>query len=170
MRSLFIFIILTLSVCLGCSLDTPWTAEAHNTVTFDPAFSEAEKVAIMEGFNLWHRDTGMVSFEEKPNGNIFIKKATEEEQIYWDKKIGSSLVGLSDKDKHTMYLMTGKIKTLSYLRLVAAHEAGHFLGLEHVPQQQTAVMNPSVNKNLIENPYLTRYDLNIFCDYWDCDL
>ncbi len=163
------------SLAFGCSspFGEPWVPRLENTVSFDDSFSDEEKLMIMEGLNVWKEDIGdSVEFTEVKVGNIQIHKATDEEMAKFDeqskpkKPVGLASRHANDSD---IYFMFQRITSLKYLRLVAAHEAGHHLGMDHIPQEQTAIMNPFVNLDLIDNQHLTIYDIDQFCNHWGCN-
>jgi hypothetical protein len=163
------------SLALGCSspLESPWIPELENTVSFDDTFSDKEKMTVMEGLNVWREDIGDgVGFTEVKIGRIQIHKATNEEMVEFDKQDNPKKpVGLATRhaNDNDIYFIFQRIPNLKYLRLVAAHEGGHHLGMNHIPQGQTAIMNPFVNSLLLNDQHLTTYDLEQFCSYWGCN-
>ncbi len=167
------FLILSF-ILFGCTNPFhSWRAELKNTVVFDANFSKEEKATIMEGFNMWHESFGDgVGFTEAEDGIIKIHKGTNEDMAKFDeeakpkKPVGLSSLHYHDKQIHFMFQ---RIPSLKFLKLVAAHEAGHHLGMGHVPQEQTAIMNPNVNMLLIDEQHLTIYDTDQFCNHWSCN-
>jgi len=166
-------LLLTL-ITAGCSNPfKTWSPQLENTVDFDDNFSSEEKTAIMDGFNLWHESFGNgVGFSEVKGGAIKIHKATDEDMAKFDKQEAPKKpAGLSHfyDDNKSIYFMFQRITNLKYLKLVAAHEGGHHLGMGHIPQEQTAIMNPSANLSIINDPHITKYDAVQFCDHWGCN-
>ncbi len=154
----------------GCSATVAWSPNLENTVAFSDEFSQEEKAYILHGFNVWERETNCkVSFVEATNAQIQIVKATNDEVVQFDIKHKERVIGLAELNKDPkIYFAFQRVSSFEELELVAAHEAGHHLGMLHVPQEQTAVMNPSINKALVGYDHLTQYDLDQFDNYWRC--
>ena len=161
----------------------PQPYRMHNVVHFSSQYTQAEKNVVLGGLNLWNEETGgRITFVEGDNPNIEIVKGTEAEAAAEDAFFNAHLkpgetpehvIGLSNVNQE------GSINflTLYYVRMpddpvyiaqVAAHEGGHQIGMIHVPQNETALMNPSFNLDLYGNDHLTHYDIDQFCQYWGC--
>lgn len=168
MRFIFIILMLFLSIS-SCSSSTTWSPNLENTVSFSEEFSPEEKFIILKGFNIWGKETTCKAyFIETKNGTIAIKKATDQEVMAFDLEYHQNIIGLSaESDNPIIFFVFQKITTSLQLELVAAHESGHFLGMDHIPQGQIAIMNPAVN-GLILEVHLTQYDLDQFNNFWGC--
>jgi hypothetical protein len=165
-----LFLAFFLFLAINCS-SIVWVPNLYNEVSFGDNFTDEERYRALIGFNLWKRETGCkVDFVEVPDGGIRIRKATDEEMARFDREQKKKVVGLAVKNVQVpfIYFVFQRINSLDELELVAAHEAGHHLGMEHVPQNQIAIMNPSLNNALINDQHLTSYDMDQFDSYWRC--
>lgn len=166
----FLFLVVSSLLTSGCYYTSSYASTLHNTVVFDSSFSPIEKRYIMNGFNVWGQETNCdVLFEEKEGGRIEIKRSTYEDNQKFDKQFDGDVIGLSVKGNHPqIYFAMDRLNTLGDLELVAAHEAGHHLGMDHVPQDELAIMNPVEPAALVRDIHLTQYDLDQFNNFWKC--
>lgn len=169
MKYLALFLLLVLA-CAPAFPDRSWEPRLNNLVSFSDEFSQEEKGAIIFAFNVWDRETNCsVSFVESPDASIQIVKATDEEMKGYDLKKHRTVIGIAELDNDPrIFFMFQRIRSLEELELVAAHEAGHHLGMEHIPQEQTSIMNPAVNNLLLNHTHLSQYDIDQFNNHWGC--
>lgn len=173
MKYLFFLLLCTIS----CSYE-PYAPTLTNTYSFEPGFTFHQENVIAEGLSIWSRDTGgRVTFTEVASGgNLTIVVGMEELAAATDAKINAPMVngkvakviGLSIPNKGIIYLFVNRAQDDNLLKNTAAHEAGHQIGLHHIPMEELALMNPASTPVSIKDVRLSKYDINAFCDYWGC--
>jgi hypothetical protein len=93
-------------------------------------------------------------FERKPGGG----------------KKGNTLgYTLGQCDEKLIALVMDRIHAISdpeALRFVSVHEAGHLVGLAHIPVPQESIMYPSMDKGA---KCVTKLDVKQFCSLYGCD-
>lgn len=175
MKSLLTLIIF-LQLASGCILEH-FQPTLSNTITFDQNFTPEQKDLVLQGLSVWERDTGgRVTFREvTENATIQIVSGTEAqaksaEQTLFGKnpEQAGGVLGYSLPAHHILYMFFGRIPDNDSIVETAAHEAGHQIGMVHVPNNEVALMNPNQQPLLKGNTYLTNYDIIQFCQYWGC--
>lgn len=160
-------------------------------VYIDPAFTKDEREHILDGMLMWERSTsGLVTYHliDKPITGIppvyveeggtqvrlvsFQRVTSEEEWVKkWDEEHKPKrLLGLMDphpnqKVPMTAWLVEDRLKTPRAQTIVAAHEFGHTLGLDHI-KDTSSVMSELHNEAV---DHLTPHDLVALCDKYHCD-
>lgn len=161
------------------------------TLFIDKGFSGPERELIVDSFKEWEITTrGVVKFQvstypfnsitdELPEGeegkctyDTYVVRMPE------DAKIVKKLDGRFKPKGHTLgftqsncqtrvvALITSRLKDAKLFRQVTVHEAGHLIGLDHIPVPQESVMFPSVDK---ATKCATRLDMKQLCMLYECD-
>jgi hypothetical protein len=154
-------------------------------------FSEREKANIVNGILLWERATnGLVVWHlldydpnvapPKPRGRsgnveeraVLFRRAvsTDEWVVKWDEDHKpKTLLGLcqgnSLEELTWLWLVENRLTTPEAQTIVAAHEFGHAIGLDHIDDKRS-VLSEFYSK---ETKCLTVHDLQEFCKKHHCD-
>lgn len=152
-------------------------------------FSEIEQKNIIEGITLWETSLAgklKLHFKSCPSnqqvvlyGNsqsngrstrvVIFRRISGQTSIVkqWDiehrKFLAGLLVGNSLKQADA-WLMYDRM-TPPTMKIIAAHEFGHALGIEHIPDTMS-VMSEYVQVDRVKS--LTEYDINAFCIEYKC--
>lgn len=157
----------------------------------DDGFKPEDRAIIIDAFKEWERVTnGVVRFdvssepwnsdtgyvEEPEDGKCtyvaYVYKTTSKGAVVRRIENGEEGVHVlgytssSCEGRRVAFVMdrlSGKSKTL---RSVAIHEAGHLVGLDHIPVPKESIMFPSMNKAA---SCITELDAKQFCMIHDCD-
>lgn len=153
-------------------------------------FMEREYANIINGIMMWERATGgMIAWEllgSDPMSrsmsntlNIVYRRGTSNDAFVkqWDEKhendepkvvlFGQLTVGYVigvPADPMEVYLIEDRLVTPRDEKLIAAHEFGHVLGLDHV-KIEGSVMSANYNDKVND---ITQSDLELFCKRFGC--
>jgi hypothetical protein len=149
-------------LCIGAQ-DTGYHIQEQYSVCIDSAFTNHEHAIIIEGVSVWN--TNVVRFREDNDCTANIVKATA-----WDERWTSEEhIGVSDFYANEMIVFTRRIIGDDELRLIAGHEAGHFLNLSHTdPIKYPAIMDSVVREDVEEDFKLYPEDVRQLCSRWKC--
>lgn len=161
------------------------------TLFVDKGFSGPERELIVDGFKQWERDTrGTVKFDvttypfdsstdEVPEGEA--GKCTYDTYVVRMPETAKVVKKLDERFKpkgHTLgftqsnckmrvvALITSRLRDAKLFRQVVVHEAGHLIGLDHIPVPKESVMFPSTDK---ATKCPTALDMKQLCMLYDCD-
>lgn len=160
----------------------------------DDRFKPADRAIVVDAFAEWERDTrGVVKFQvskrkwnskknEIPDPivkctyEVYVvqRASTDAPVVELEKKKskehGRPFIVLgyaqSDCQKREVTLVMDRLANPVLLRNVAVHEAGHLIGLDHIPVPKESVMFPSMNK---ASKCPTILDMKQFCMLHSCD-
>jgi hypothetical protein len=155
----------------------------------DREFSGPEHGLIVEGFKNWEQVTnGIVRFviakhqydakmDVIPNVSkgectydVYVTRAhsTANEVKMLDKYEGISVLGFTSSNcaSRTVALVYDRLTSTNLFKQVAFHEAGHTIGLDHIPVPKESAMFPSVDK---ATTCATLLDMKQLCMLYDCD-
>lgn len=157
------------------------------TVFISPDFGERERDNIINGILMWERATnGLITWKLQPfNPNItpnigekngvshravLFKRATSQDEWVkkWDAEHSKTLLGLCHGDGNSelvwLWLVEDRLSNSRAETIIAAHEFGHALGLDHI-KDKASVMSEYYNRKVT---CLTNADLEEFCDKHKC--
>ncbi len=152
------------------------------------SFGGPERELIVDSFMEWQRDTkGVVKFtvakyafdpsleeipetSEKCTYDVYVLRINSANPSVrkLDKREGSKVLGFtaSNCDQRVVALVTDRLKDAKMFRQVTVHEAGHLVGLDHIPVPKESIMFPSVDK---ATTCPTELDMKQFCMLYECD-
>jgi hypothetical protein len=157
-----------------------------------PEFNERERANIINGIALWERATnGLIVWRLLPYADAKESKSSKEGVEYrsvlfkyassfddwvvkWDsenstKQKSKSLLGLCERSSSTdvikLWLVENRLLSSKSEMIVAAHEFGHALGLDHV-ENVSSTLSESYNKDV---NCISIHDLREFCKRYYCD-
>ena len=160
----------------------------------DDRFNPADRALVVDAFMEWERDTrGVVKFNVSkrkwdsskqaiPEPNV---KCTYEVYVVHRSSKDNSVTSLEAKkekelgrpftvlgyaqsgcERREVALVMDRLANPVLLRNVAVHEAGHLVGLDHIPVPNESVMFPSMDKASL---CPTALDMKQFCMLHKCD-
>jgi hypothetical protein len=159
------------------------------TLILDKSFGGPEREIIVDEFGRWERDTNETvkfkvanytfdpSLEEIPEVGkgectydtyIYRVNALNEDVRKLDARENGKTLGFTRSSCTTrvVALITERLSNAKLFRQVVFHEAGHLVGLDHIPVPKESVMFPSVDK---ASPCATALDMKQFCMLYECD-
>jgi hypothetical protein len=146
-------------------------------VRIGPGFSVTDRHAIIEGMNMWEYSTrGAFHWQlvdEIPEDDMVTLRAEFILVTSLEKRVnkydeGSTLLGLAiinNLQPTQLWLVIDRLHTQADVKLVAAHEFGHALGIGHVSDALN-VMSPHYRT---ATTCLTDEDMRAFCELYGCD-
>jgi len=183
-----------LVVACGASVDVkPKTPKKNvNNPTFnlilDKSFGGPERELIFDAFKEWERDTnGVVKFklasytfipeieEVLPTKkgctyDVYVERVSSEdaEVKRLDKRESAKVLGYTGStcEMRVVALVTDRLKNAKVFRQVSFHEAGHLIGLDHIPVPNESLMFPSIDK---ATACATSLDMKQLCMLYECD-
>lgn len=194
---LVLFLGLFYSGCCGSAYHVPPSGfpegqRNHVVVMISEDFSETDVLAIHEGIKMWERSArGLLTWEVKELtwDNIEEAKGAKRHGRCQDLVVFELALGDSDRvKKHDAdpdvkrtlgigrhvecgisraWLVVERIHEWRTLKLVAAHEFGHAIGLDHV-DEKGSIMYKSVGEGTRDCP--SKGDAEEFCDRFDCNV
>ena len=157
-------------------------------LVLENSFGGPERELVLESFKQWEKDTnGIVKFtiakygfdsslEDVPeiqNGcsyDAYVLRVTSDSPNVrkLDNRNNAKVLGYtwSTCEQRVVTLVTDRLKNAKMFRQVTFHEAGHLIGLDHIPVPNESVMYPSVNK---ATTCATALDMKQLCELYDCD-
>jgi len=157
-----------------------------------PEFSDSERSNIIEGILMWERATsGLIVWHLLPyeslstnpphpadgsNENeraVLFRRAVSSDEwvLAWSAEHGhkKNLMGLCQGDSSTelawLWLVENRLPTTVAEVVIASHEFGHALGLDHI-DDKSSVMSEYYNNTV---RCLSQHDLAEFCKKYGCD-
>lgn len=193
-RLLLRVFVLFMMVILGAACATPTrilkvpvpTKSTMFILHVDELFSLVDRAIVIDSFVEWERDThGIVKFalDSEPFNSETDKLSVTDEKCTYEVYVISlqskeDIVKRVEEDKGTVLGFTmstckrrvvafvmDRLKNPVLLRNVGVHEAGHLIGLDHIPVPKESVMFPSMD-NAAKRP--TRLDMKQFCMIHKC--
>lgn len=157
----------------------------------DHEFSDHERANIVNGILMWERATGglltwhLFAYDETydlpdPGGYqldgseqrvVLFRRAvsTDAWVVSWDKKNKNTLLGMQTGNPlvevGSAWLIEDRLRTPNAEAIIAAHEFGHALGLDHVADKMS-VMSQYIDVKKVTG--LTEHDLEEFCHVYGC--
>lgn len=196
MRSFFVFCVFcSLMFLLGCGRPPEHIIKtnrvSHYVLHVDRAFKAEDRKIILASFVEWQSKTnGIVTFEvsekswvhgkddliynSSPTGctnDVYVASVGENDEYIrqLDKKtgVGNTLAYTSSTcDSKFVGLMLQRITGSADLRSTALHEAGHLIGLDHIPVPDSSIMYPARTKTA---SCITQLDMKQFCEMYGCN-
>ncbi len=182
-------------LALGCSPSTkvvknvtPPAKTTQYILHVDELFSPVDRAIVIDSFMEWERDThGVVSFaldsvpfnsdrdEMEPTvvkctADVYVVHANAKDKIVKqvEKEKGYSVLGFTMsncKNRFIVFVMD-RLGNPTALRNVGVHEAGHLIGLDHIPVPKESIMFPSMD---LAAKCITKLDMKQFCMLHKCD-
>lgn len=150
--------------------DQTYHLQDHYCVCISPEFSDVQHEAIEEGISLWNQ-MGQTRFYAETNGlcNVAVIPVRAEWAHRLEKTVGDTLVlGWADSNTNSIYLWIDKIYDLKDLTVLATHESGHWIQMDHIDMRHLAIMNPYRRYYGFGPVHLYRPDLEQYCQHWKC--
>lgn len=152
------------------------------------SFGGPERDIILDSFKEWERDTsGAVKFtiakygfdpelEEIPETtegctyDVYVLRVKSSDEVVrkLDKRDNAKVLGFTSStcEQRVVALVTDRLKDAKMFRQVTFHEAGHLIGLDHIPVPHESLMFPSVDK---ATQCATSLDMKQLCMLYECD-
>lgn len=133
-------------------------------------FTKYQTAAIWDGLNLW-TSLGRTHFLPKTDGlcNVLIRPVKGKEAERLEKKWHDDFIlGYADIYTNTIFIFIDRVYGLDELRIIAGHEAGHWIALDHIPMDRPALMNPSYRGYYNQVFQLYPADIEEYCRHWNC--
>lgn len=169
-------------------------SEAKTSVTtftlhVDSNFDEIQKKIVVDSFKEWEKvSVGVVRFEvssvpwnsaedpvvqdveEECTYDAYVSKilSKEDKTLKRLESGGGRVLGytVSNCEERSVVLVMDRLKNASTFANVVVHEAGHLVGLAHIPVQNHSVMYPYIDK---ATSCITALDAMQLCDIYECD-
>ncbi len=157
-------------------------------VILENGFDGHERELIIDSFKEWERDTnGVVKFtvanrkfdssvddipevEDGCTHDVYVLRVTSDSSIVkkLDKRDKAKVLGFTSStcERRLVALVTDRLKNVKMFRQVTFHEAGHLIGLDHIPVPNESTMFPSVDKATV---CATQLDMKQLCMLYECD-
>jgi len=159
------------------------------TLILDNSFGGPERELILDAFSQWQRDTHETvkfrvasytfdpTLEEIPETkrgectyDVYIHRVSALHPTVrkLDVRENGKTLGFTSStcDQRVVALVTERLKDAKTFRQVTFHEAGHLIGLDHIPVPKESVMFPSVDK---ATSCATALDMKQLCMLYECD-
>ncbi len=158
------------------------------TLHIDKKFSPAERDLLVGAFKDWERVThGTVrfavstpfdsdleepptSFEKECTYDAYVTKvhSSAKEVKKLDRREKAKVLGYTTSwcKQRVVAMVFDRLQDQKLYRQVAVHEAGHLVGLDHIPVPKESVMFPTVDK---ATGCATDLDMKQFCMLYACD-
>lgn len=158
-------------------------------IVFERNYGGPERELIMGAFKMWERVShGAVKFtvakyvfdpelEEIPEHEdtctydvyVLRVKSTDPVVRKLDKRDNAKVLGftVSSCEQRVIALVTDRLKDSKMFSQVMVHEAGHLVGLDHIPVPSESIMFPSMDKAAKCGP--TALDMKQFCMLYECE-
>ena len=155
-------------------------------VYISPELSNETQLNIVAGIMLWERSLkGLMTWKlvsaSMPGNEIMSRKPIQKryvtfditsEQETWvvkydnthDSRLLGMYVGDSLQEYATIWLIVDRLHNKNAETIIAAHEFGHALGLDHV-EDKVSVLSRLYAFDVNE---LSKFDVREFCDHYDC--
>lgn len=163
---------LCISIICWCLHDeNAYHLTSHYYACISPEFSDLDQRSITKGMSLWN-DLGETQFYQADQGvcDIVVISVRGAEADRLAKRIHDpALLGYADFHHHSIYLFMDRIYDRTDLTNIAAHEFGHYLGLDHIPMSRFAIMNPHNRYFGFQQTHLFRADVEQYCAIWRCN-
>lgn len=144
----------------------------------DDKFNDAETLGILFAAEAWEKAThGRIKFKLKIHKvkdftTFNVIEKVEDEFVIWRLsndspelfmfeifEVGHSIVGYGKPGKNII-LVPERIQSYHHWLSVVSHELGHHIGLKHTP---------SVMSHMPQERCITKYDLEQFCELYECN-
>lgn len=150
--------------------DSAYHLNDHYYVCISPQFAPSWTNPILEGIAVWNQ-FGENRFYLSSDGlcDVLIAPATGKVAKRLEQELKDPYVlGYADFPHNTIYLFMDKVYGETDLMNLVSHEAGHFIGLQHIPMKRFAIMNPYRRYYGYIHPHLFRADIEEYCRIWNC--
>lgn len=193
-RVVVLVAITLLTACGAHSVEKPKAATPKKSVNnptytliLDKGFGGPEREIIVNEFKRWQRDTSETvkfnvanyTFDPKLEVIPDVKKGecTYDTYVYrvsvMDEAVrkldeNGKVLGFTSStcDKRVVALVTERLGNAKIFGQVVFHEAGHLIGLDHIPVPHETVMHPLIDK---ATRCPTALDMKQLCDLYSCD-
>ena len=140
-----------------------------NTVCVSTDFSPSEAAVIEKNIKIWNFNQTHFVFDCAFNSIPIVKdKQPHIQQLTGLPVADGSSLALTQYEPHKKVLISDTLDPRQ-LPIIAAHEAGHLIYVDHIPTAQApAIMNDFIRPEMVKNVKLTETDMVEYCKKWKC--
>lgn len=173
----------------------PCLSYQHNAIVADvkvfisPEFTESERKDIISGIIMWEKSmSGMLKWNISEYNEIdilelgqwrngiayhvvvFDKTTSTTEMVRtWDLEHNKTVIGMCLSKRYyrsQIWLVSDRLYTSQWWRIVSSHEFGHAIGLPHI-KDEDSVMSEYIKTT---TSGITEYDLQEICKVYNCNI